>query len=102
MAPALDGRKTNLEWLDHVWDHRDEWPNVTKKYKNVCQLQLEVERNLVDQLRHDLLFCISVPLECSPQGATVAFGVGCKFCIGRDGDLVYPIPSIKVMAATTQ
>ena len=48
VAAVLDGRKTNLEWLAPVWDHRDEWSNVTKKYRNVCQLQLEVERNLVD------------------------------------------------------
>ena len=38
VAAALDGRKTNLEWLAPVWDHRDEWQNVTKKYRNVCQL----------------------------------------------------------------
>ena len=46
VAAALDGRKTNLEWLAPIWDHKDEWPNVTKKYRNVCQLQLEVERTL--------------------------------------------------------
>ena len=102
VAAALDGRKTNLEWLAPVWDHRDEWPNVTKKYRNVCQLQLEVERNLVDQVRHDLLLCISVPLECGPQAATVASGVACKFCTGRAGDLVHPVPSMKVTAAATQ
>ena len=27
---TLDGRKTNFDWLALVWDHRDEWPNVTK------------------------------------------------------------------------
>ena len=46
VAAALDGRKTNFDWLAPVWDHRDEWPNVTKEYKNVYQLQFEVERNL--------------------------------------------------------
>ena len=102
VAAALDGRKTNLEWLAPVWDHKDEWPNVTKKYRNVCQLQLEVERNLVDQVRHDLLLCISVPLECGPQAATVACGVACRFCTGRAGDLVHPVPSMKVTAGATQ
>ena len=48
VAATLDGRKTNLEWLALVWDHRGEWPKVTNKYRNVCQLQLEVERNLVE------------------------------------------------------
>ena len=102
VAAALDGRKTNLEWLAPIWDHKDEWPNVTKKYRNVCQLQLEVERNLVDHVRHDLLLCISVPLECGPQAATVACGVACRFCTGRAGDLVHPIPSMKVTAGATQ
>ena len=102
VAAALDGRKTNLEWLAPIWDHKDEWPNVAKKYRNVCQLQLEVERNLVDQVRHDLLLCISVPLECGPQAATVACGVACRFCIGRAGDLVHPVPSMKVTAGATQ
>ena len=38
VAAALDGRKINLDWLAPIWDHRDEWPNVTDKYRNVCQL----------------------------------------------------------------
>ena len=102
VAAALDGRKTNLEWLAPVWDHKDEWLNVTKKYRNVYQLQLEVEQNLVDQVRHDLLLCISVRLECGPQAATVASGVACRFYTGRAGDLVHPVPSMKVTAAATQ
>ena len=102
VVAVLDGRKTNLDLLAPVWDHRDEWPNVTKKYRNVCQLQLEVERNLVDKVRHDLLLCISVPLECGPQVATVASGVAYKFCTTRAGDLVHPILSMKVTAAATQ
>ena len=61
-----------------------------------------MERNLVDQVRHDLLLCISVPLECGPQVATVASGVACIFCIGRSGNLVHPVLSMKVIAATTQ
>ena len=101
VVAAMDGRKTNLDWLALVWDHRDEWLNVTDKYKNVCQLQLELERNLVDQVRHDLLLCISVPLECVPQAATVAFGVAYKFCTRRPGDLIHPIPSMKVTAIAT-
>ena len=48
VAATLDGRKTNLDWLAPVWDHRDEWLNVIDKYRNVFQLQLEVERNLVE------------------------------------------------------
>ena len=102
VAAMLDGRKTNLDLLAPVWDHRDEWPNVADKYRNVCHLQLEVEQNLVEQMRHDLLVCISVPLECNPQATTVASGVACRFCTGRAGDLVHPIPSMKVMAAATQ
>ena len=38
VADALDGRKTNLDWLAPVWDHRDEWLKVTNRYKNVSQL----------------------------------------------------------------
>ena len=99
---VLDGRKTNLDWLAPIWDNRDEWPNITNKYKSVCQLQLEVERNLVDQVRHDLLLCISVPLECGPEVATVAFGIACRFCTRRTGALVHSIPSMKVTVAATQ
>ena len=101
VAAVLDGRKTNLEWLAPIWDQRDEWPNVTKKYRNVCQLQLEVEQNLVEQVRNDLLLCISIPLECGPQAATVASSVAYRFCTGRAGDLVHPLPSMKVTAAAT-
>ena len=90
-----------MEWLALVWDHRDEWPNITDKYRNVCQLQLEVERNLVEQMKHDLLLCISIPLECGPQAAIVASGVACRFCTRRVGDLVHHVLSMKVMAATT-
>ena len=102
VAAALDGRKTNLEWLAPVWDQRDEWPSVTDKYRNVCQLELEVERNLVDQVGHDLLLCISVPLECDPQAATVASSVACKFCTRRAGDLDHLVLSMKVTAVATQ
>ena len=102
MAAALDGRKTNFDWLVPIWDHKDEWPNVTEKYKNVCHLQLEVERNLAEQVRHNLLLCFSIPLECGPQATTVASGVACRFYIGRAGDLVHPVLSMKVTVAATQ
>ena len=100
VAAMLDGRKTNLDWLAPGGDHRDEWPNVTNKYRNVCQFQFEVERNLVDQVRHDLLLSFSVPLECGSQAATVVSCIACRFCIGRAGDLVHPLLSRKVMVAT--
>ena len=38
VVAMLDERKTNFDWLAPVWDHRDEWLNVTNKYRNVCQL----------------------------------------------------------------
>ena len=102
VAAALDGRKTNLNGLAPFWDHRDEWPNVTNKYRNVCQLPLEVVRNLAEQVRHDLLFCFSVPLEYNPQAATVASGVAYRFCTRRAGDLVHPVLSMKVTAVAAQ
>ena len=102
VAAVLDGRKTNLDWLPPAWDHKDEWLNVTDKYRNVCQLQLEVERNLVVQVRHDLLLCISIPLECGPEAATVDSSIAYKFCTGRARDLIHPVPSIKVTVAATQ
>ena len=102
VAAALDGRKINLEWLAPVWAHKDEWPNVTKKYRNLCQLQFEVEQNLAEQVRHGLLLCFSIPLECGHQAATVASGVVCRYITGRTGDLVHPLPSMKLTAMTTQ
>ena len=98
---ALDGRKTNFDWLAPAWDHRDEWRNVTKEYKNVYQLPFEVERNLAQQVRDDLLLCISIPLKCGPQAPTVAFGVACRLCTRRPRDVVHPLLSRKVMVATT-
>ena len=38
VAAALDGRKTNFDWLAPVWYPKDEWLNVTNQYRNVCQL----------------------------------------------------------------
>ena len=102
VAAALDGRKTNFDWLAPVWEHRDEWPCVTDQYRNVCKLQNDVKRNLRQQVRHDLLLCFSVPLECGPQAATVGCGLACRLCTRRPGDLVHPLPSMKVTAATTQ
>ena len=102
MAATLDGRKTNFDWLAHVWDRKDEWSNITKEYRNVYQLEFEVERNLAQQVRDDLLLCISIPLKCGSQAPTVAFGVACRLCTGRPGDVVHPLPSRKVMVATTQ
>ena len=97
----MGGKPIWTSWL-LFWDHRDEWPNVTDKYRNVCQLQVEVERSLVEQVRHDLLLCIFVPLECGPQTATIASGVAYRFCIGRAGDLVHPALSMNATAAATQ
>ena len=70
--------------------------------QNVYQLQFEVERNLAQQVRDDLLLCISIPLKCGPQAPTVAFGVACRLCIGRPGDVVHPLASSKMMVVTTQ
>ena len=40
VAAALDGRKTNLEWLAPIWDHKDEWPNVWEFRWCPCGLPL--------------------------------------------------------------
>ena len=32
LCSYLDGRRSHLEWLDPVWQHKEDWPNVTKKY----------------------------------------------------------------------
>ena len=29
VAAALGGRKIGFDWLNLVWDHDGEWPNVT-------------------------------------------------------------------------
>ena len=47
-------------------------PTNTEMYAN-CSF--EVEQNLAEQVRHDLLLCFSIPLECGPQAATVASSV---------------------------
>ena len=75
VAAALDGRKTNFDWLRPVWDNRHEWPNVTKKYRNIHQLMLDVRRNIAEQVRHYLLLCMSIPLKCGPQAPTLLLGL---------------------------
>ena len=102
MAAAFDGRKTNFDWLAAIWHHKDEWPNVTKEYKNVYQLQFEVEWNLAQHVRDNLLLCISIPLKCGPQAPTIAFRVACKLCTGKPRDVMHPLPSKKVTVVTTQ
>ena len=102
VVATQDGRKTNFDWLALVWNHKDEWLNITKEYKNVQQLQFEVKRNLAQQVRDDLLLCISILLKCNPQAPTIAFGVVCKLCTGRLGDVVHPLLGKKVTAATIQ
>ena len=74
-------------------------PRNTEMYAN-CSWRWS--GTLVDQVRHDLLLCISVPLECGPQVATVASGVAYRFCTGRAGDLVHLVPSMKVTVEATQ
>ena len=74
-------------------------PNNTNLYTN-CNMRWNRTRTVGE--RRFLLPCISIPLKCGPQAPTVAFGVACKLCTGRPGDVVHPLPSRKVTAATTQ
>ena len=42
VAAVLDGRKIGFDWLKPVWEHNDEWPNVTKRHPSLSKLRAEL------------------------------------------------------------
>ena len=40
---VLDGRKIGFDWLKIVWEHNDEWPNVTERYPSLSKLKVELQ-----------------------------------------------------------
>ena len=42
VAAVLDGRKIGFDWLKPVWEHNDEWPNVTERYPSLSKLKAEL------------------------------------------------------------
>ena len=67
VASMLDGRRIGFDWLNPMWDNKREWPNVTKEFRSVHHLMLEVEHNIVDQVRVDSSLSMSIPLKCAPK-----------------------------------
>ena len=41
-AVGLDGRKIGFDWLKPMWEHNDEWPNVTERYPSLSKLKAEL------------------------------------------------------------
>ena len=42
VVAMLDGRRISFDWLNSVWENKCEWLNVTKEYKSIHHLILEV------------------------------------------------------------
>ena len=42
VATVLGGRKIGFDWLKLLWEHSDEWPNVTERYPNLSKLKAEL------------------------------------------------------------
>ena len=42
VVAVLDGRKIGFDWLKPMWEHGDEWPNVTKTYPTLIRLKAEL------------------------------------------------------------
>ena len=74
VAAMLDGRRIGFDWLNLVWDNKYEWLNVTKEFRSVHHLMLEVEQNISNQVRVDLSLSMSIPLKCAPQAPTLLLG----------------------------
>ena len=39
MCAFLDGRHKELTWLEPIFQHPDDWPNVTQEYPSLRELQ---------------------------------------------------------------
>ena len=74
VAVILNGRRIGFEWLNLVWENKHEWRNVTYEYKIVHYLKSEVRQNIANQVRVDLLLCMSIPFKCRPQAPTLLLG----------------------------
>ena len=48
VAAVLDGRKIGFDWLKLVWEHNDEWPNVTERYPSLSKLKAELQQNIAE------------------------------------------------------
>ena len=84
VAVMLDGRSIGVDWLNPVWENKHEWPNITKQFKSVHPLMLEMEQNITDQVRVDLSLSMSIPLKRAPQAPTLLLG---SRAVGAQEDL---------------
>ena len=48
VAATLNGRRIGFNWLNPVWENKREWPNVTKHFRSVHYLMLEVEQSIAN------------------------------------------------------
>ena len=48
VAAVLNGRKIGFNWLKPMWEHNDEWPNMTKRYPSLSKLKVELQQNITE------------------------------------------------------
>ena len=46
----LDERKIDFDWLKPMWEHNNEWPNMTEKYPSLSKLKAELQQNIAKQV----------------------------------------------------
>ena len=61
VATILDGRKIGFNWVKSVWEHNDEWPNMTERYPSLSKLKAELQQNIGEQVIFNLALCMSFP-----------------------------------------
>ena len=59
VSTVLDGGKIGFNWLKPMWEHNDEWPNVTERYPTLSKLKAELQHNIAEQVIFNLALCIS-------------------------------------------
>ena len=74
VAAILDGRRICFDWLNLVWENKHEWPNVSKEFRIIQHLILDVQQNIADQVIVDLSLSISILFKCGPQAPTLLLG----------------------------
>ena len=56
MCAFLDGRHKELTWLQPIFEHRDDWPNVTQEYLSLQDLRRNLcaeAVKMVSQVHHN-------------------------------------------------
>ena len=48
VATVLNRKEIGFDWLKPMWEHNDEWPNVTERYTSLSKLKAELQQNIAE------------------------------------------------------